>query len=227
MLDNIKSVFILNKLFNNIRNIKKLRIIKHNKKMLNRLNIKKEEFMKYKSLKEFNDKFELDIIDINIKELNLRNKYIYIKNDELKYLNIFGDLEILNLELNSISDIELLKNMKFKELKELELGYNRISDISALKKFNFKKLEILNLVGNQISDNIKGLENANFNKLKVLNISNNNISDISVLEKVNFKILEDLCLYSNPIKNLNILQNVKFEELKKLDLSFIKSNFNI
>ena len=78
MLDNIKSVFILNKLFNNIRNIRKLRIIKHNKKMLNRLNIKKEEFMKYKSLKEFNDKFELDIIDINIKELNLRNKYIYI-----------------------------------------------------------------------------------------------------------------------------------------------------
>ena len=227
MLDNIKSVFILNKLFNNIRNIKKLRIIKHNKKMLNRLNIKKEEFMKYKSLKEFNDKFELDIIDINIKELNLRNKYIYIKNDELKYLNIFGDLERLNLELNSISDIELLKNMKFKELKELELGYNRISDISALKKFNFKKLEILNLVGNQISDNIKGLENANFNKLKVLNIGNNNISDISVLEKVNFKILEDLCLYSNPIKNLNILQNVKFEELKKLDLIFIKSNFNI
>ena len=64
-------------------------------------------------------------------------------------------------------------------------------------------------------------------KLKVSNTGNNNISDISVLEKVNFKILEDLYLYSNPIKNLNILQNVKFEELKKLDLSFIKSNFNL
>ena len=46
MLNNINSKFIIEKIFINIKKIKKLKIIKFNKKLLYRLNITIEDFQK-------------------------------------------------------------------------------------------------------------------------------------------------------------------------------------
>ena len=62
--------------------------------------------------------------------------------------------------------------MNFKELKELYLSDNNISDIKVLKKVKFNKLEILNLEHNVISNNINILENINFKELKELYYNN-------------------------------------------------------
>jgi len=140
-----------------------------------KLNNKNNEIL----LKEFNTKYNLNIKDTNINELNL----------------IFGCLG--DEGLNDLCKIE------FKELKKLNLYGNNISDIKVLEKVKFNKLEILSLGDNQISD-INILEKVNFNELKELKLYNNKISDIKVLQKVKFNKLEILDLYDNQIsKNQN------------------------
>ena len=75
-----------------------------------------------------NQKFNLNIKDIEIKELNLKDKYL--GNEILEYL----------------------KKIEFKELKELDLSDNTISDIKVLDKVKFEKLEELDLSGNKIDE---------------------------------------------------------------------------
>ena len=110
-------------IFKNIHNKIKLKIIKYNKYMIRRLDIKTEDFKIYETLKEFNEKLKLNIIDIDIKELDLRKKNI--GNKELEFLkNVnFKELQKLDLSDNEISDIKVLENVNFKELKELNLSY--------------------------------------------------------------------------------------------------------
>ena len=61
-----------------------MNIIQYNKKILSRLNIKKEDFEVYESLKEFNSKYRINIEDIDIDELIL-NRY---KKKVMKYFYI-------------------------------------------------------------------------------------------------------------------------------------------
>ena len=194
MLDRVNSIYILEEILVNLKNKRKLNIIKYNKRIMAKLNINKKDFKVYKPLKEFNKKYFNSIEDIDIKELNLNERYI--GNKGLK---------------------DLVK-IKFKELNILTLSWNVISNINLLEKANFKELGVLDLNGNNIPD-IKILENVNFKKLKKLNLSYNNISDIKILEIVKFEKLELLDLSGNKISNINILEKVNFKELKKLNLS--------
>ena len=60
-----------------MRNKKKLNIIRFNKRIKERLNIAKEDYKVYELLKEFNIKYDLNIEDIDIKELNLKKGRLY------------------------------------------------------------------------------------------------------------------------------------------------------
>ena len=113
-------------------------------------------FIKYQinefiNIIEFNKKFNLDIIDVNIQELNLRSKFI--GKGGLEYLEKvnFKELKELNLNSNNISDIKVLEKVKFDKLEKLYLRNNKISDINILEKVNFKELKELNLIYNNIS----------------------------------------------------------------------------
>ena len=128
MLENVKSTYIIKEIFEKIKNKRKLNIIKYNKRILVRLNINKEEFEIYIGLKEFNNKYNTNIEDIDEKELNLSKRYL--GNEGLK---------------------DLIK-IKFKKLKKLDLGGNNISDISILEKVNLEQLKELDLRSNSISD---------------------------------------------------------------------------
>jgi len=121
-----------------IKNKRKLNIIKYNKRIKAKLNINKEDFEIYITLKEFNNKYKTNIEDIDIRELNLYRKNI--KNGGLKDLSKikFKELNKLNLRYNKISDISVLEKVNFKELKELDLISNKLLDISVLAKVNFK-----------------------------------------------------------------------------------------
>ena len=137
MLDKVKSKYILKEILEKIHNKRKLNIIKYNKIIKAKLNINKEDFEIYITLKEFNIKYKTNIEDIDIREINLSR---------------------INIENEGLKD---LAKIKFKELKELNLSWNKISDISVLEKVNFKELNKLNLNGNKISD-ISVLEKVNF-----------------------------------------------------------------
>ena len=120
MLKNIKSKLIIKTLFKNIHNKLKLKIIKNNKYMIRILDINEDDFKIYEILKEFKEKYKLNIYDIDINELNFSFKKI--GNEGFKFFT----------------------KIKFNELKELGLYFNQISDINSLENANFKNLEILN-----------------------------------------------------------------------------------
>ena len=85
MFDNIKSNKILKDIFLFLKKRKKLKIIKINKKMMNKLNIKAEDFQDILLLKEMNQKFNLNIKDINIKKLDVWPRYL--KNEILEFFS--------------------------------------------------------------------------------------------------------------------------------------------
>ena len=140
MLDNLKSKYILKEILEKIHNKRKLNIIKYNKIIKAKLNINKEDFEIYITLKEFNNKYKTNIEDIDIREINLSR--INIENEGLKDLAKikFKELNKLDLSYNRISDISILEKVNFKELKELNLSKNNISDIKVLTKAKIKKL---------------------------------------------------------------------------------------
>ena len=150
MLDNLKSKYILQEIFEKIKNKRKLNIIKYNKRVMIKLDINKEDFETYITLKEFNVKYNTNIQDIDIKTLNLSGRCI--RNEGLKDLIKikFKGLNELNLSENEISDINILEKVKFGKLEELHLDENEISDINILEQVNFKELKVLDLVHNNI-----------------------------------------------------------------------------
>ena len=89
---------------------------------MHKLNITIEDFKIYKIIKEFNEKFELNIKVIDIEELNLSHKRI-----------------------GKITNIKILEGIKLKNLKILILCWNYITNIKVLETFELNRLELLNL----------------------------------------------------------------------------------
>ena len=114
MLLKIRCKYLIEIIFNHLKNKKKLNILKYNKTFLSKINITKEDFKVYDSLKEFNHRFNVEIKDIDITELDLSD--INIGNIGLKYL----------------------KEMKFKYLKILDLSNEKESE--GKERINNKKL---------------------------------------------------------------------------------------
>ena len=81
---------------------------------------------------EFNKKYNTDIKNNQIKELNLRMKKL--GSGVLKYLSRLelNQLEVLDLSDNNISDISLLEKVQFNQLQSLSLDGNNIIDMSPL-----------------------------------------------------------------------------------------------
>ena len=74
MFTKIKSKLILSYIFDNLRKRVKLKIVKHNKLLTEKLNIKVKDYLQYYNLKEFNKIYKLNIEDIDVDELELNNK---------------------------------------------------------------------------------------------------------------------------------------------------------
>ena len=183
MLDNIKSKIILKIVMEHLRQKLKLKIVKNNKKLINKLNLTIKDFQRFEKIRKLSAKYGLQLKDEGIiKTLNF--KMDFAKNaiwEDLIDLKL-DKLEVLNLNCNEITTIDLLEKVEFQKLKILILSNNKISDIKVLEKVEFKELKNLNLETNCIS-NINVLENVKFEKLEVLNISENKIADINNLFK--------------------------------------------
>ena len=125
MLNNVKSIYILNIILGLLKKRIKLKLVKYNKKFINKLNIMKEDFGQFILLKEINLKFNLNIKDIDINELDLENKNL--DNDIIEHLSKieFNKLKVLNFEKNNISDIKGLEKVKYEKLELLNLYDNK------------------------------------------------------------------------------------------------------
>ena len=217
MLTEIKSKYLLQGIFDYMKDKRKLKLIKYNKLFQNKLNINKEDYESYISLREFNIKYNLNFDNICIEEINLNLRHT--GKEIFEYLNKikFKGLTKLYLSRNDIKNINLLERANFQELKELYLSGNEISDITILGKVNLDNLEILDLNHNKISD-ITILEKAHLKNLKELYFSDNDISNINSLEKIDFEKLNKLNLSYNYISDINVFGKVNLKNLNELDL---------
>jgi tetratricopeptide (TPR) repeat protein len=120
----------------------------------------------------------------------------YFKNrlkETPESLGKLQSLKNLNLKMNELSDMSLIKGLnKFERLKTLILTSNEIVEIKNLE--NLKNLRWLDLSNNKISE-IEGLDT--LKNLRTLILSNNKIKEIKNLE--NLINLTDLRLSSNKI----------------------------
>ena len=215
MLNNIKSKIILNIVFDKLKRQIKLKILKYNKFLQNRLYININDFHDFHLVKELNEKFNLNIENDYVERINLY--YRKFGDEILDYFNKieFKQLKELNLSLNNLSDINKLEKAKLENLIILDLGDNEINDINILGKVNFRKLKELYLYNNFISD-INVLEKVKFEKLELLDLSHNHITNIDILEKVNFIHLKKLNLFFNSISDISSLLKAKFINLEIL-----------
>ena len=153
MLNKIKSKYILNTIFENVKKKKKLDILKFNKKMQENLSINKEDFLEFIYVKILKEKYKLNLNDdVDTKELNLSgHPYIYIVLLFLKFIQ-FKKLKEINLSSNLISEPNVLEFLKTEKLEILDLRNNRIKNIGVFEKLNFKELKNLDLCTNYIDD---------------------------------------------------------------------------
>ena len=83
MIDNIKSKIILKIIMEHIRPKLKLKIIKNNKKLINRLNLSIKDFQRFEKIKKINIKYGLHLNDEEIVK-NLNFNMNFAKNQVLE-----------------------------------------------------------------------------------------------------------------------------------------------
>ena len=169
ILTNLKSDYFLQKLYDNISNKQKLKIVKYNKKIQNRLNL---DIKNYKEYCEIFTPIEIEIIPT-------RDEYgIFIKinkNEELYYHIYFNDNkeEIKNKykiqKEDNVSKIKIIIDYQVKSFQEL------FDWCDSIESINFKKFYRNNI--NNMSrmflgcSSLKQINLSNFNTNYVTNMS--------------------------------------------------------
>ena len=191
---NIKSKYILLKIFDNIIKKKKLEIIKYNKKMQKRFNFSLKDY------KEYSEKWSSIELEINM-EQNTFGKFININEDDKLFYHIYfndNKEEIKNKytinEEDKITKIKIIIDYQVNSFKKLFLNCKNI------KSINFKKFKRNNI--NNMSfmlyycSSLKELNLSNFNTEKVKDMSYmfDDCSSLKELNLSNFntKNVEDL-----------------------------------
>ena len=93
MLKEIKSKLILKIIFGNLKKKNRLKLLKHNKYLQSKLNIRLNDFIAFKLLKDLNKKYNLDIPDIYIKKLKLKLE----KNNFNEIMAIINQIKFYDL----------------------------------------------------------------------------------------------------------------------------------
>ena len=122
MLKNIKSKYILQKIFENINYERKLNIIKYSKILKIRLNITPDHYI----INLINQKLKKKLYIKIESGFELNAKSAYIGEIGLEYLNKLSLLNLTKLDLSNtgISNINELEKLNTKKVRELNLSFN-------------------------------------------------------------------------------------------------------
>ena len=105
IFNNLKNDYFLKKVFNNLQKVKSLNIIKYNKNIKKRININ------IKGYKEYSEKYSL--IELELKPIiNLKGKFINIKDEDIKYYHIYFNNNKKEMKRNYINENEKIKIIK-------------------------------------------------------------------------------------------------------------------
>ena len=168
-LDNIKSNYILRKIYGNILKKKSLEIFRYNKKIQKRLNYC------FKDYKEYCQTFTPIEIEIKLTE-DSYSKFINIKKNEESFYHIYinnNKKEIKNKyetdEQDKVTKIKIIIDYQVKSFKEL------FSYCYCIESINFKKFYRNNIT--DMSYMFSGC--SSLKELNLNNFNTNNVTDIS------------------------------------------------
>jgi len=240
LIKNLKSRYILQKLFNNLLKKKTLDIIKYNKNIKNRININIKD---YKEYSEIYSPIEIEIKPvynkygkfINIKKEDKIYYHIYFNNSKERikrnYLNenegvgkikIMIDYQIKSLE-RLFKDCECIEYIYFKQfsrnnINNMEYMFFGCSSLKELDLSNFKTNNVINMEAMfDGCSSLKKLNLSNFNTNNVINMEAM-FYHCSALKKLNL---------SNFITNNVTTMEYMFHrcyELKELNISNFNTN---
>ena len=169
ILQNIKSNYFLERIYDNILKKKSLEIVKYNKKLQNRINLS------IKAYKEYSEKFtqiEIEIIPCN----NKYGRFINIEENQKFFYHIFFNDNKEEIENKySINKEDKVRKIRIVIDYQIKSFKNLFEMCECIKSINFKKFH---------RNNIENMDSM-FNKcslLEELNLSNfktNNVSDMS------------------------------------------------
>ena len=241
-IENIKSTYILKRIFVNFQKNRLLQIIKHNKRVQKKLNINVNDY------KYFND-IEIELIPKNneyglfINILNEREKFYYhiyfndsneeIKTTKFKKYNKIQKIKIIiNPKVSSFHKLfencQCIESINFKKFYSdniTNMSY-MFSGCSSLKQLNFSSFNTSNVTDMSYMFSgcisLKKLNLSNFNTNKVTNMRYM-FSGCSSLKKLNLsgfnvndKIDMSNIFFNCPLlKDLNLF-NTDSEKVKKL-----------
>ena len=165
-IENIKSKYILSKIYNNMSKKKKLLIVRYNKKIQNRLNLSIKDYKKYSEI-------EIEIITakgkygrfINIDENDKLYYHIYFNDNKEEIKNKYK----IDYEGDKVTKIKIIIDYQVKSFREL------FCECRCIESINFK-----NFCRNNITNmsymfygcwSLKELNLINFNTSNVIDMS--------------------------------------------------------
>ena len=209
IFDNLKSDYFLRKIFDIMKKIKSLVIVKYNKKLQKRLNINVNDYKQYSSIE----------IELNLND-DKCIKFINIPDKEQKFYHIYFDNsneEIKNYHLiykKKVKKVKIIIDYQVKSFKGL---FKRCFCINSIF---FKQFYINNItdMSEMFSDCFK---------LKEIDLSNFNTSNVTDMSNMFYSCdaLKELNLSNFNTCNVTDMSNMfNCYALKELDLSTFNTN---
>ena len=190
ILRNIKSKYILHKIFNYLEAKRKLNLIRHNKNIKEKLNI---NINNYKKCSEIYSSIEIEIKLAN----NKYGKFININNENEKYFHIYFNDNKEELKRNYLRSDDKVSKIKIiidYQIKSFELLFY---ECKCIESINFKKFYRNNIT------NMGGMFGG-CSSLKELNLSNfntNNVTDMgNMFSECSYELKEKIKKHNKNIK---------------------------
>ena len=141
ILNNVKSVYFLQKIFYNIHKNKWLEILKYNKKLQKRLNLSINNYKEYSQL--------YSSIEIELKVLcdkdRFNYKFINLSDNDKEYYHIYFDDEKEEIKRNILTEEDKVKKIKIKIDYQVTSLKNLFNDCFYITSIYFKKFCRINI----------------------------------------------------------------------------------
>ena len=237
IIENIKSRYILSKIYDNMAIKKKLEIVKYNKKIQNRLNVgikdykecckteieiipSKGKYGKFININE-NDKLYYHIYFNDNKE-EIKNKYEITKEDKVSKIKIKIDYQVKSFN-KLFYWCDCIESINFNKFKT-----NNITDMCDMfyNCFSLKKLNLTDFNTNNVTDMNNMFSGcSSLKKLELTNFNTNNVTDMSQMFSgcSSLKELNLTNFNTNKVTNM-CMMFYNCSSLKELNLTNFNTN---
>ena len=211
ILKNIRSNYILKKIFNNLKQTVLLNIIRYNKELKNRSDKNINHYIKEYS------KIKIELIPMEFES----GKFINIEKEYKPYIHIYFNDKKVEEKRNYIKENDKISKIKIEIDNEVKSLSKLFEDCKCLKIINFIKFDIQDVEDMSFMFNrCWSLKKINFTKFKTNNVLNMSymFSECSELREIDFTKFN-----TNKVTNMSYMFN-RCSSLKELDLSNFNTN---